>query len=461
MRTALKGLRGIAAASGIAILVQGLGTLALGPAADAEIANVTATTSVNIRTAPTTSSTRLAVLQRGQSLPSTGSANGWTTVTYQGRTAYVASAYLTGGTAASSPSSETSNGSTASSTGTVYTTANLNLRVGPALSDAVSVVVQRGTALKLSGKVSGAYAQVTYNGKLLWAASQYLSTTASAAYGELPKVTGKGRATAALMIRTTPYTGFVNLGDVPRGTILDTTGVVTNGMAQVVYKGAVRWVNAKYLVAVSATTPAPTTPAVPATTLRYATTVLNIWTASSGTAYVGEIPKGGEVQVTGLVTNGRAEAVVNGAVRWVTARYLSTTKPADGTASGGSSTTLNRGYSSGLDQTNANVQAIVRDSWNRYPAIKTMYGWRKDVTPDHPAGRAVDVMIPSYSSNQALGWQIANYYKANAAKYNINYIIFAQKIWSVQRSSEGWRTMADRGSDNANHYNHVHINTYG
>ena len=82
MRTAFKSLRGIGAAAGIAVLVQGLGTLALGPAADAEIANVTATTNVNIRSAPTTSSTRLAVLQRGQSLPSTGSANGWTTVTY-------------------------------------------------------------------------------------------------------------------------------------------------------------------------------------------------------------------------------------------------------------------------------------------------------------------------------------------------------------------------------------------
>ncbi|MBB1515018.1 SH3 domain-containing protein [Tessaracoccus sp. MC1679] len=461
MRTAFKGLRGIGAAAGIAVLVQGLGTLAIGPAADAEIANVTATTNVNIRTAPTVSSTRLAVLQKGQSLPSQGSSNGWTTVTYQGRTAYVASAYLNGGTAASTPSSTTSNGSTTSSTGTVYTTANLNLRVGPSLSDAVSVVVQRGTALQLAGKVSGAYVQVSHNGKLLWAASQYISATAAAAYGQLPAVTGKGRATAALMIRTTPYTGFVNLGDVPAGTILDTTGVVTNGMAQVVYKGAVRWVNAKYLVAVSASTPAPTAPALPATTVRYATTVLNIWTASSGTSYVGEIPRGGEVRVTGLVTNGRAQAVVNGAVRWVTARYLSTTKPSESTASSGSSTTLNRGYSSGLDQTNANVQAIVRDIWNRYPAIKTMYGWRQDVTPDHPAGRAVDVMIPSYSSNQALGWEIANYYKANASKYNINYIIFAQKIWSVQRSSEGWRLMADRGSDNANHYNHVHINTYG
>ncbi|HSO70590.1 MAG TPA: SH3 domain-containing protein, partial [Arachnia sp.] len=123
MRTAFKGLRGIGAAAGIAVLVQGLGTLAIGPAADAEIANVTATTNVNIRTAPTVSSTRLAVLQKGQTLPSQGSSNGWTTVTYQGRTAYVASAYLNGGTAASTPSSTTSNGSTSSSTGTVYTTA--------------------------------------------------------------------------------------------------------------------------------------------------------------------------------------------------------------------------------------------------------------------------------------------------------------------------------------------------
>lgn len=461
MRTAFRGLRGIGAAAGIAVLVQGLGTLAIGPAADAEIANVTATTSVNIRTAPTISSTRLAVLHRGQSLPSAGSSNGWTTVTFQGRTAFVASAYLNGGTAASTPPSTISNGSTSSPTGVVFTTANLNLRVGPSLSDAVAVVVQRGTALQLGGQVSGAYVQVLRNGTTLWAASQYISATAAVAYSGLPAVTGKGRATAALMIRTSPHASFVNLGDVPAGTILDTTGVVTNGMAQVVHRGAVRWVNARFLVAVTASTPAPTAPALPSTTLRYATTALNIWTGSSGTSHVGEIPRGGEVQVTGLVTNGRAQAVVNGALRWLTARFLSTTRPSESTASSGDGTTLNRGYSSGLDQTNANVQAIVRDIWSRYPAIRTMYGWRQDVTPDHPAGRAVDVMIPSYLSNQALGWEIAHYYRANASRFNINYIIFAQRIWSVQRSSEGWRLMADRGSDNANHFNHVHINTYG
>ena len=70
-------------------------------------------------------------------------------------------------------------------------------------------------------------------------------------------------------------------------------------------------------------------------------------------------------------------------------------------------------------------------------------------------------MIPSYKSNQDLGWEIAKYYRANAKKFNINYIIFAQKIWSVQRNGEGWRSMASRGGDTANHYDHVHINTYG
>ncbi|NHB84172.1 hypothetical protein G7085_04805 [Tessaracoccus sp. HDW20] len=107
------------------------------------------------------------------------------------------------------------------------------------------------------------------------------------------------------------------------------------------------------------------------------------------------------------------------------------------------------------------MQRIVRDIWNRYSAIKTMYGWRRDVTPDHPAGRAVDVMIPNYKSNKALGWEIAEYYRAHASEYNISYIIFDQKIWSTARNKEGWRSMANRGGDTANHKDHVHINTHG
>lgn len=464
MKTALKSLRGLGIAMVMAILLQGLGTIALGPLAGALDGEVSATTRVHVRTQPTTASQSLTVLNRGEKLQAHGSSNGWTKVTYQGRTAYVATAYLSG-SASSTPPSQTINATTAGASGKVLTTANLNLRTGPSLRDAVFTVARRGTALTLTGKVSGEFSQVTVSGKQLWASSRYLSDPAAATSGKpLPIAAGKGRATANLMIRTTAGGDFSTITTVRRGTILETTGVQQQGMTEVIFRGVTRWVNARYLAPVEAAVSKPTAPpapAAPATSERYATTVLNIWTASTGTAFIRDIPRGTVVQATGLVENGRAAIIDDGVVRWVTARYLSATAPATGGAAGGAGTSLNRGYSSGLDNTNANVQAIARDVWDRFPAITTQYGWRRDVTPDHPAGRAVDVMIPNYKANQPLGWEIANYYRANAKQYNINYIIFGQKIWSVQRDKEGWRAMANRGSDNANHYNHVHINTYG
>ncbi|MFZ2427742.1 MAG: SH3 domain-containing protein [Propioniciclava sp.] len=456
MRNAVKGIRGVAAAAGLAVLVQGLGTLAAGPLADAGNSNVSATTRVHVRTSPSTSSKSLAILSAGDTLPSKGSTDGWTKVTYKGKTAYVYSKYLKGASA-----STTSTVTDSAAKGTHYATANLNLRAGASLSEKVSAVAKKGTKLSLTGKVSGNYAQVTHNGKTLWASLSYLSRSAPTASADLPKATGQKRGTTALMIRTTSTTDFQSLGDAPKGTIFDVTGSTENGMAEVIWMGAARWVNAAYLVAVDAEADAPKAPTTPKTSVQYATTVLNIWSGSSGTAYDGELPRGSEISVTGTVKDGRAEIVHNGATKWVTARYLSATKPAAGSASSGSGESLNRGWSSGLDKTNANVQAITRDVWDRFPQIKTQYGWRRDVTPDHPAGRAVDVMIPSYKSNQDLGWEIAKYYRANAKAYNINYLIFAQTIWSVQRNSEGWRSMSDRGGDTANHYDHVHINTYG
>ena len=147
-----------------------------------------------------------------------------------------------------------------------------------------------------------------------------------------------------------------------------------------------------------------------------------------------------------MVENGRAQIVYAGAVRWVTAMYLSVTAPA---ATGD--------YSTGLTGLQPRAQAIVADVRVRFTLIRTIYGVRPDTIPDHPSGRAVDLMLPNYASNAAYGQQIADYYKANAATFGVEYIIFRQRIWSVARSSEGWRFMADRGSDTANHMDHVHI----
>lgn len=79
----------------------------------------------------------------------------------------------------------------------------------------------------------------------------------------------------------------------------------------------------------------------------------------------------------------------------------------------------------------------------------------------HQAGLAIDLMVPMTSVGRAQGQAIADYALANADALGVRYIIWYQQIWSVERASEGWRNMADRGSPSANHLDHPHISFYG
>ena len=92
----------------------------------------------------------------------------------------------------------------------------------------------------------------------------------------------------------------------------------------------------------------------------------------------------------------------------------------------------------------------------RYPQISSFGGRRSGDSGFHGTGRALDVMI----SNSSVGWDIANWTRANASALGVSEVIYSQKIWTVERSSEGWRSMSDRGSATANHYDHVHVSVY-
>jgi hypothetical protein len=86
--------------------------------------------------------------------------------------------------------------------------------------------------------------------------------------------------------------------------------------------------------------------------------------------------------------------------------------------------------------------------------VTTVYGWRESdpVADDHPKGVAADFM-----ANKVTGDQIAAYAQEHATSLGIQYIIWQQQIWNVDRASEGWRAMPDRGNPTANHMDHVHI----
>lgn len=98
--------------------------------------------------------------------------------------------------------------------------------------------------------------------------------------------------------------------------------------------------------------------------------------------------------------------------------------------------------------------------------IQSVGGYRESARdPDgHPSGNAADFMVPSDATGWAtpegkrMGDALAAYAQAQAAELRVDYIIWWQQIWSVERADEGWRPMESRGTHNEDHRNHVHIN---
>ncbi|WOQ16738.1 hypothetical protein [Raineyella sp. W15-4] len=100
----------------------------------------------------------------------------------------------------------------------------------------------------------------------------------------------------------------------------------------------------------------------------------------------------------------------------------------------------------------ANAQKVYQASCVAFPYVTAYGGSRAGDSGPHGTGHAVDIMITG-----SRGSEIAAYMRSHAAELGITEVIYQQKIWTTQRSSEGWRAMEDRGSATANHMDHVHV----
>jgi uncharacterized protein YraI len=182
---------------------------------------------------------------------------------------------------------------------------------------------------------------------------------------------------------------------------------------------------------------------------------LNLWDGSGPDASnVGLVEAGKHVLVTGRRENDRAEVVIGGKSSWVTAAYLGDEKapkpePVETEPSLGGQ--CSNGVS--IDAGRASLYDIFNAVCSNWPEITSYGTWRSD--GEHGQGRAMDIMVSG-----ATGWEVANFLRANSSALGIEYLIHARNIWSVERSGEGWRGMADRGSITANHLDHVHVTVY-
>ena len=157
-----------------------------------------ATTTVNIRTAASTSAAIVGRLVRGQKITVTGSASGdWVRVRFRGSTAYMDGDYLDRrGARPAAPR-------TIPASGTKIATEDLNVRTGASTRYRIVGELAEGSAITLTGRFSGRYAQFRYRGALRWAYAAYLAQSVG---GSNPSDTAPGAAGAQPVVQPAPET---------------------------------------------------------------------------------------------------------------------------------------------------------------------------------------------------------------------------------------------------------------
>ncbi len=197
------------------------------------------------------------------------------------------------------------------------------------------------------------------------------------------------------------------------------------------------------------------------TDTKFATAALNVWTAPREKGKrVGLISSGSKVAVTGQVVGRWSEILVKkDAVRWVNNDYLANRKPKPATqAAAGGSAAAPAGVSTAACSHGSGPESgLTPDAVEVYRAVCAAFSGVSSYggyapRGEHYDGRAIDIMVSG-----SYGQQIADWLRANASTLQIRDIIYAQRIWTPDRAAEGWRSMEDRGSTTANHYDHVHV----
>ena len=135
------------------------------------------TDSLNVRSGPSTSYSKLGTLAKGTKVGVISESNGWSKILYNNKEAYVSSQYL----------DEISSGSDDNSVGTVketkvVNTDSLNVRSGPSTSYSKLGTLAKGTKVGVISESNG-WSKILYNNKEAYVSSQYLDDISSDSAG--------------------------------------------------------------------------------------------------------------------------------------------------------------------------------------------------------------------------------------------------------------------------------------
>ena len=280
-----------------------------------------ATANVNMRTGAGAGYAIILTIPEGAQVTLVSSANGWSKVTYNGKTGYASNTYLAAVTATAP-----------TTTSAMKTTANVNMRTGAGTGYAVILTIPEGAQVTLLSSANG-WAKLTYNGKTGYASSTYLAAvTATVPAPTAPTTVSVTKTTSNLNMRSGAGTGYGILMTIPSGKEVKVNST-SNGWTNVSYGGKTGYVSSTYLktttvsAPVTTPTPTPTPPPAPAETVSVTKTTVNLNMRSGAGTFYGillTIPSGTQVKVNST-TSGWTNVSYGGKTGYVSSAYLKTT----------------------------------------------------------------------------------------------------------------------------------------
>lgn len=234
-----------------------------GEAAAPASGNAVTSTDLKLRSGPSLADGVLLVMPPGTGVTLTGqSANGFSSVTYNGVAGWAFAAYLTTSGAAPIPSPAPGASPTPPAgtgpTGSATATTDVNLRSGPDVTAPVLFLVPGGSTVTVIGSISNGYSAASYQGIAGWVATEYLTEVVAPAPEPNPPTapgpvktpeagTGTAYTTTELNLRDGPSANQPVLAVMPAGAAVSLTGVTEAGFYRVIYNGQVGWAAVDYL----------------------------------------------------------------------------------------------------------------------------------------------------------------------------------------------------------------------
>ena len=323
-----------------------------------------------------------------------------------------------------------------------YTTARsgLNVRSGPGGDAEVTTALDHGTEVAITESTEGRWQQIVQDGNARWVDSEYLSETKPP-----PETVGHRYTTAdsGLNVRSGPGAHTEVTTTLDHGTEVAITEATQGPWQQIVRDGNARWVDSEYL---SENEPEPED-------------------SADDDGGDGDRDNNGSGEDSGDSSgdsSGDGSGDSGGSDDSSNDDGSGDSSSDDGSDSSGDSggdvSTEECDDSTSESGWSPDAVRVYRALCNEFPGIDSYLGSPSDRSDgEHGEGRAVDAMI----SDSALGDEVAEWLRENHEELGVSEVIWAQQIWTVQRSGDGWRDMEDRGSDTANHYDHVHVTVHG